>query len=61
MNKTIAFTLLNGSISSTNFQRCYNHWDSVWFTAGESDENADHLTMGQDPIMDPLLYQASSG
>lgn len=61
MNKTIAFTLLNGTISSTNSQRCYHHWDSVWFTAGESGVRADHLTMGQDPMMNSMLCEASSG
>jgi hypothetical protein len=61
MNKTIAFTLLNGTISSTNYHRCYQHWDSVWFTAGESVEDADYLTTRQDPLMGPLLFEASRG
>lgn len=35
VRKTIAFTLLNGTISSTEHQTCYHHWNSVWFATGE--------------------------
>jgi hypothetical protein len=45
MNKTIAFTLLNGTISSTDYQRCYYHWNAVWFTTGKYAETADFLAV----------------
>jgi hypothetical protein len=45
MNKTIAFTLLNGTISKRGYQECYYNWNAVWFTTGESDETADFLSL----------------
>ncbi|GFG35967.1 hypothetical protein Cfor_02931, partial [Coptotermes formosanus] len=35
MNKTIAFTLLNGTISKRGYQECYYNWNAVWFTTGD--------------------------
>jgi len=45
MNKTIAFTLLNGTIGFTARPRCYYKWNSVWFSASEFDENPDSLVV----------------
>ena len=44
-NKTIAFTLLNGTIGTSDYQRCYYHWNNVWFSTGEYDETDDFLAV----------------
>jgi len=38
MNKTIAFTLLNGTIGMSESQHCYYRWNVVWFSTSEYDE-----------------------
>jgi hypothetical protein len=40
-NKTIAFTVLNGTIGTLDYQHCYYLWDAVWFSTGEYDETGD--------------------
>jgi hypothetical protein len=35
VNKTIMFTLINGTITSAEPQYCYHHWNSVWFSTGK--------------------------
>jgi len=40
-NKTIAFTLLNGTIGMLDNQHCFYHWNAVWFSTSEYDETDD--------------------
>lgn len=44
-NKTIAFTLLNGTIGTSDYQQCYHHWNAVFFSTGECDETGDFLAV----------------
>jgi hypothetical protein len=45
-NKTIAFTLLNGTISMSGYQRCYFYrWNGLWFSTGQYEETDDFLAV----------------
>jgi len=44
-NKTIAFTLLNGTMSTSSNHYCYYHWNAVWLERGEYDETDDFLAV----------------
>jgi hypothetical protein len=44
-NKTIAFMLLNGTISNSDYQTCYYRWNGVWFSTGGYDETDDLLAV----------------
>jgi hypothetical protein len=45
MNKTIAFTLLNGTIGGLGYVNCYYHWNALLFTTGESDKTDDFFAV----------------
>lgn len=45
MNKTLAFTLLNGTIGTSDYLQCSYYWNAVYITAGESDETDDFLAV----------------
>jgi hypothetical protein len=43
-NKTIAFTLQNGTIGMLDYQYCYYDWNGVWLSTSEYDRTDDFFS-----------------